>query len=253
VGWRGANRHWQNYERAYLILAAIATPLVLSVHSVVSFDFSASILPGWHTTILPPYFVTGAVFSGFALVATLMIIAREIYGFKQIVTVRHLENMSKIMLVTSCIVGYAYSMELFIAWYSGNDFERFCFWNRALGPYWWAYFIMVSCNVVVPQLFWFKKIRTNMLTIFIIAILINIGMWFERFVIVVTLHADFLPSSWGYYRATWVDICTYVGSFGLFFTFFLLFLRFLPAIAQSEIKGVMPEANPHHGQHGGEH
>jgi len=253
VGWRGANRHWQNYERAYLILAAIATPLVLSVHSVVSFDFSASILPGWHTTILPPYFVTGAVFSGFALVATLMLIAREIYGFKQIVTVRHMENMAKIMLVTGSIVGYAYSMELFIAWYSANPFERFCFCNRSFGPYWWAYFIMVSCNVVIPQLFWFKRIRTSMLAIFIISIFINIGMWFERFVIVITLHADFLPSSWGYFRATWVDACTYIGSFGLFFTCFLLFLRFLPAIAVSEVKGIMPQADPHHHDQGGGH
>jgi molybdopterin-containing oxidoreductase family membrane subunit len=253
VGWRGANRHWQNYERAYLILAAIATPLVLSVHSVVSFDFSASILPGWHTTILPPYFVTGAVFSGFALVATLMIIAREMYGFKNIVTVKHMENMAKIMLVTGSIVGYAYFMELFMAWYSANPFERFAFWNRTFGPYWWAYFTMVSCNVLIPQLFWFKRIRTSMLAIFIISIFINIGMWFERFVIVITLHADFLPSSWGYFRATWVDACTYIGSFGLFFTCFLLFLRFLPAIAVSEVKGVMPEADPHHHSQGGVH
>ncbi|MBF0431083.1 MAG: polysulfide reductase NrfD [Fibrobacteria bacterium] len=253
MGWRGANRHWQHYERAYLILAAVATPLVVSVHSVVSFDFSASILPGWHTTILPPYFVTGAVFSGFGLVGTLMIIAREIYGYKHIVTRRHMENMAKIMLTTGSIVGYAYMMELFIAWYSANPFERFAFWNRATGPYWWAYASMIICNVVIPQLFWFKKCRTHMGIIFVITIFINIGMWFERFVIVITLHADFLPSSWDYYRASWVDVCTFAGSFGLFFTLFLLFLRFGPAIALSEVKGVMPEADPHHGSHGGEH
>ncbi len=253
MGWRGANRHWQNYERAYLILAAVATPLVLSVHSVVSFDFAASNLPGWHTTILPPYFVTGAVFSGFGLVGTLMIIAREVYGYKHIVTRRHMENMAKIMLTTGSIVGYAYMMELFIAWYSAVPFERFAFWNRALGPYWWAYWCMITCNVIIPQLFWFKKCRTHMGIIFVVTIFINIGMWFERFVIVITLHADFLPSSWEYYRATWVDICTYIGSFGLFFTLFLLFLRFAPAIALSEVKGVMPEANPHHGHKEGGH
>jgi len=246
LGWRGANRHWRHYERAYLILAAIATPLVLSVHSIVSFDFAVSILPGWHTTIFPPYFVTGAVFSGFALVATLMIIAREIFGFKELVTVRHMENMAKIMLTTGTIVGYAYAMEMFIAFYSANPYEKFAFWNRAFGPFGWAYWIMISCNVLSPQLFWFKKIRTNMLAIFIITIFINIGMWFERFVIVITLHADFLPSSWGYFRPTYVDVLTYVGSFGLFFTLFLLFVRFLPQLAITEVKGVMPEANPHH-------
>ncbi len=253
LGWRGANRHWRHYERAYLILAAIATPLVLSVHSIVSFDFAVSILPGWHTTIFPPYFVAGAVFSGFALVSTLMIIARQIYGFKQLVTMRHLENMNKIMLVTGTLVGYAYGMEMFIAYYSGSAYEKFAFWNRAFGPYGWAYWIMVSCNVISPQLFWFKKIRTSIPFTFIITIFINIGMWFERFVITITLHADFLPSSWGYYSPTYVDILTYVGSFGLFFTLFLLFLRFLPQVAVSEVKGVMPEANPHHYMKGEHH
>lgn len=251
LGWRGANRHWQHYERAYLILAGLATPLVLSVHSIVSFDFATANLPGWHTTIFPPYFVAGAVFSGFALVSTLMIIAREIFGFKHLVTLNHLENMTKIMLLTGTLVGYAYAMEFFIAWYSGNEFERFAFINRATGAFGWAYWIMISCNVISPQFFWFRSIRRNVWIIFIISIFINIGMWFERFVIIVTLHADFLPSSWGYYRPSFVDICTYIGTFGLFFTCFLLFLRFLPQIAISEVKGVMPQANPHH--HGGNH
>ncbi len=246
VGWRSANRHWKNYERAYLILAGISTPLVLSVHSIVSFDFAVSQLPGWHTTIFPPYFVAGAIFSGFALVLTLMIIAREIYGLKDFVTMYHIETMNKFLLATGTMVGYAYSMEFFIAWYSGNEYERFAFVNRAFGPYSWAYWIMFSCNVFVPQLFWFKKVRRNILITFIVSILVNIGMWFERFVIVITsLHRDFLPANWGYFIPTWVDICMYIGTFGLFFTFFLLFLRFLPMIAISEVKGVMPKASPH--------
>jgi Ni/Fe-hydrogenase subunit HybB-like protein len=250
LGWRGSARHWQNYERAYLILAAISTPLVLSVHSIVSFDFAVSKVPGWHTTIFPPYFVAGAVFSGFALVETLLLIARQVFGLHKVVRMHHLDNMNKFMLLTGSLVGYAYAMELFIAWYSGNIYERFAFWNRALGEYWWSYAIMVSCNVLAPQLFWFKKIRFSIPIMFIITILINIGMWFERFVIVITLHADFLPSSWGYYRPTWVDIWTYVGTFGLFGTFFLLFLKYLPQLAIAEVKGVMPEASPHfgHGQ-----
>ncbi|RAP33920.1 hydrogenase [Candidatus Marinamargulisbacteria bacterium SCGC AG-439-L15] len=247
IGWRGANRHWQNYERAYLILAAIATPLVLSVHTIVSFDFAVSQLPGWHTTIFPPYFVAGAIFSGFAMVLTLLIIAREIFGMKHIVTIRHLENMNKFILGTGTMVGYAYAMEFFIAWYSGNPYETFAFVNRAFGPYAWAYWIMVSCNVISPQLFWFKKLRTSIPVMFVISIFVNIGMWFERFVITVTsLHRDFLPSSWGYYSPTYVDVCTFIGSFGLFFTLFLLFLKFLPMIAISEVKAVMPQADPHH-------
>ncbi len=247
LGWRGANRHWKHYEKAYLILAGIATPLVLSVHSIVSFDFAVSNLPGWHTTIFPPYFVAGAVFSGFALVSTLMIIARSVFNFKDLVTIHHMENMNKIMLLTGSLVGYAYAMEFFIAWYSGNPYEQFAFVNRAFGAFGWAYWIMITCNVISPQLFWFKKIRQNMLITFIITIFINIGMWFERFVITITLHADFLPSSWGYYRPTWVDVCTYLGSFGLFFTLFLLFLRFIPQIAISEIKNVM--SSEEHAKH----
>ncbi len=252
-GWRGSNRHWANYEKAYLILAGISTPLVLSVHSIVSFDFAVSILPGWHTTIFPPYFVAGAIFSGFAMVLNLAIIARRIFNLKDIITIEHLDNMNKIMLLTGMMVGYAYSMEFFIAWYSGNPYEQFAFVNRAFGPYWWAYWTMVSCNVLVPQLFWFRRFRRSIPVMFVAAVLINVGMWFERFVIIVTLSRDFLPSSWGYYRPTWVDIGTFVGTFGLFFTCFLLFLRFLPMIAMAEIKNVMPQANPHHHPAGGGH
>lgn len=247
LGWRGANRHWQNYERAYLILAGISTPLVLSVHSIVSFDFAVSQLPGWHTTIFPPYFVAGAIFSGFAMVLTLMLIAREVYGLKDFVTLGHIEAMNKFILATGTMVGYAYSLEFFIAWYSGNEYERYAFVNRAFGPYAWAYWTMFSCNVFVPQLFWFVKMRRNLIVTFIVSILVNIGMWFERFVIVITsLHRDFLPANWGYFIPTWVDICMYIGTFGLFFTLFLLFLKFLPMIAVAEVKGVMPEAQAHH-------
>jgi molybdopterin-containing oxidoreductase family membrane subunit len=246
LGWRGSNRHWQNYERAYMILAALSTPLVLSVHSVVSFDFATSLMPGWHTTIFPPYFVAGAVFSGFAMVMTLMLITRAVYGVRSIVTPKHLELMNKIMLTTGSLVGYAYGMEFFIAWYGGNDYERFCFINRATGPYAWAYWTMISCNVISPQLFWFKKLRNSIPVMFVVSIFINIGMWFERFVIIVTsLHRDFLPSSWGYFRPTLVDIFTYLGTLGLFFTLFLLFIRWVPMIAISEVKGVLPEADPH--------
>jgi Ni/Fe-hydrogenase subunit HybB-like protein len=251
LGWKGSSRHWMNYEKAYLILAAIATPLVLSVHSIVSFDFATSQLPGWHTTIFPPYFVAGAIFSGFAMVLTLLIIARKLFGLEEFITVRHLENMNKFILATGTMVGYAYAMEFFMAWYSANQYEAFAFINRAFGPYAWAYWIMVTCNVISPQLFWIKKFRTNITIMFIISIFVNIGMWFERFVITVTsLHRDFLPSSWDYYTPTWVDICTFIGSFGLFFTLFLLFLKFLPMISIAEVKGVMPIADPHHYDHG---
>ncbi|MCG8557494.1 MAG: polysulfide reductase NrfD [Proteobacteria bacterium] len=247
LGWRGSNRHWRNYERGYLILAAFSTPLVLSVHSVVSFDFATSVIPGWHTTIFPPYFVAGAVFSGFAMVMTLAIIARTAYGLQDIITMKHLELMNKIMLVTGSLVGYAYSMEFFIAWYSGNEYELYAFLNRATGPYWWAYWCMVSCNVISPQLFWFRRVRTSIPWMFAISFIINIGMWFERFVIIVTsLHRDYLPSSWGYFSPTIVDVGCFVGSLGLFFTCFMLFIRWIPMVAMSEVKGVLPEAHPHH-------
>jgi molybdopterin-containing oxidoreductase family membrane subunit len=246
MGWRGGNRQWQHYEKAYLMLAGLATPLVLSVHSVVATDFATSMVPGWHTTIFPPYFVAGAVFSGFGMVMTLAIIARKIYGLEDIITVNHLEKMNKIILVTGSMVGYAYMTEFFIAWYSGNEYEFFAFINRALGPYAWAYWIMFLCNVITPQIFWFKKLRRSIPVMFVASIFVNIGMWFERFVITVTsLSRDFLPSSWDYYSPSIWDILTFVGSFGLFFTFFLLFLRFLPMVALAEVKGVMPEADPH--------
>ena len=242
LGWRGSARHWRNYEMAYLILAAISTPLVLSVHTIVSFDFATSVIPGWHTTIFPPYFVAGAIFSGFACVMTLLIIARWALNLHNLITIKHLENMNKIILVTGSIVGYAYATEFFIAWYSGNGYERFAFLNRAFGPYWWAYWTMITCNVISPQFFWFKKLRTSIPVMFVLSITTNIGMWFERFVIIVTsLHRDFLPSSWGYFQPTWVDIMTFAGTIGLFLTLFLLFARFLPMIAISEVKGVLAQ------------
>jgi Ni/Fe-hydrogenase subunit HybB-like protein len=240
LGWRGSVRHWRHYEQAYLILAGISTPLVLSVHSVVSFDFATAVIPGWHTTIFPPYFVAGAIFSGFACVMTLLIIARWSLNLHDLITIKHLENMNKIILVTGSIVGYAYATEFFIAWYSGNIYERFTFVNRAFGPYWWAYWTMITCNVVLPQSYWIKWCRRSVPFMFLISITTNIGMWFERFVIIVTsLHRDFLPSSWGYFRPTWVDMCTFTGTVGLFLTMFLLFARFLPIIAVAEVKSVV--------------
>jgi len=247
LGWTGSNRHWSNYEKAYLLLAGLSTPLVLSVHSVVSFDFAVSQVPGWHTTIFPPYFVAGAIFSGFGMVLTLLIPLRSICGLQEVITVRHVELMCKVITATGSIVGYAYGMEFFIAWYGGNPYELYAFKNRAFGPYWWAYWSMITCNVVSPQLFWFKWCRTNVVFVFIVSIFVNIGMWFERFVIIVTsLHRDYLPSSWGMFSPTYVDILTFVGSFGLFMTLFLLFMRFLPVIAIAEVKGVTPQADPHH-------
>jgi molybdopterin-containing oxidoreductase family membrane subunit len=247
LGWTGSNRHWSNYEKAYLILAGLSTPLVLSVHSIVSLDFAVSQLPGWHTTIFPPYFVAGAIFSGFGMVLTLLIPLRKLCKLEDIITMRHVDIMCKVTLATGSIVGYAYAMEFFIAWYSGSPYERFAFINRALGPYWWGYWTMITCNVLVPQLFWFKKVRSNLWIVFIMSILVNVGMWFERFVIIViSLHRDFLPANWAYFKPTWVDICTFIGTFGLFFTMFLLFIRFLPMIAISEVKGVTPQADPHH-------
>ena len=252
LGWTGSNRHWSNYEKAYLILAGLSTPLVLSVHSIVSLDFAVSQLPGWHTTIFPPYFVAGAVFSGFGMVLTLLIPLRSMCHLEDIITKRHIDVMCKVTLATGCIVSYAYVMEFIIAWYSGSAMEKFHFMNRALGPMWWGWVMMMSCNMIVPQLFWFKKVRQNLVLVFIMSIFINIGMWFERFVIVVVgLYREFLPSNWGYFKPTWVDICTYLGTFGLFFTCFLLFMRFLPMIAISEVKGVTPEADPHHPSAGG--
>jgi len=246
LGWSGANRHWRNYEKTYLLLAALATPLVLSVHSVVSFDFAVSIIPGWHTTIFPPYFVAGAIFSGFAMVMTLLILARRIYGIENIITIDHLEKMAIITLLTGTMVGFAYITEFFIAWYSQVEYEQYAFINRATGPYAWAYWIMMSCNLLFPQFFWVKRLRRSIPFLFVTSIIVNIGMWFERFVITVTsLHRDFLPSSWDYFNPTWVDMLTFAGSFGLFMTLFLIFLRFLPMVAMAEVKMVLPESDPH--------
>ncbi|MHB8872921.1 MAG: NrfD/PsrC family molybdoenzyme membrane anchor subunit [Myxococcaceae bacterium] len=238
-GWNGSGRTWGRYETLYLLLAGLATPLVVSVHTIVSMDFATSVIPGWHTTIFPPYFVAGAVFSGFAMVLTLMIITRKVLGFEHLITVRHLENMTKVIVVTGGIVALAYATELFIAWYSGNPYERYAFLNRASGPFAWAYWTMVSCNVLTPQLFWFKKIRTSVPAIFVLSLVINVGMWFERFVIIVTsLHRDYLPSSWSMYMPTVVEVGTLIGTFGLFFTLFLVFTRLLPVISIGEIKAV---------------
>lgn len=246
-GWRYSNRHWNHYEMLYLILAGFATPLVLSVHTIVSFDFAVSILPGWHTTIFPPYFVAGAVFSGFAMVQNVLIVVRKVFKLEHIITIDTLEKMNKVLLATGMMVGYAYGMEFFIAWYSGNSLESFVFLNRAFGNYAWAYWIMVSCNVLFPQLFWIKKIRRNTLVMFIIGVFVNVGMWFERFVIVVTsLSKDFLPSSWDYYKPTLVDMGILIGSFGLFFTLVILFIKSLPVVSIAEVKAVLPSSQPHH-------
>jgi molybdopterin-containing oxidoreductase family membrane subunit len=244
LGWTGSSRHWMRFEKAYLLLAALATPLVLSVHSVVSFDFATSQVPGWHTTIFPPYFVAGAVFGGFAMVLTLSIPCRQWFGLKDLITHRHIENMAKVMLGTGMIVSYAYSIEFFTAWYSKQPYEQFVFMNRPLGPYAWAFWTMVTCNVIAPQAIWFAWVRKRVWAIFVVAMFVNVGMWFERFVIVVTsLHEDFLPSSWAMFNPTWVDLGMFAGSFGLFFTLFLLFCRFLPMVAIAEVKTVMPQAH----------
>jgi len=248
LGWRGGNRQWHHYEMAYLILAALSTPLVLSVHSVVSFDFATSVVPGWHTTIFPPYFVAGAIFGGFAMVLTLMLPIRKLYGLDDLITGKHVDNMAKIILLTGTIVGYAYIMELFISYYAANKFEGDAFHMRILsGPYTWAYYCMFFCNVIAPQVFWFHWARHNLWMVFIIVNFVNFGMWFERFVIIPTsLARDFLPGQWGYYSASWVEKLMFAGSFGMFFMLFLIFIRFLPIIAVSEVKGVLPESDPHY-------
>jgi Ni/Fe-hydrogenase subunit HybB-like protein len=239
-GWDGAAKNWSRYETVSLILAGMATPLVLSVHTIVSFDFATSVIPGWHTTIFPPYFVAGAIFSGFAMVLTLMIITRKVYQLEDYITINHIELMNIVIIITGSIVGVAYITELFMAWYSGVEAEQYAFYNRAVGPYWWAYWAMMTCNVISPQLFWIKKIRTSLVATFILSIVVNIGMWFERFVIIVTsLHRDFLPSSWVMFSPTIYDIGDYVFTFGLFFTLFLLFAKFFPVINMAEVKSVL--------------
>ncbi|GGC16142.1 molybdopterin oxidoreductase [Parapedobacter defluvii] len=243
-GWNGSVKTWQRFEIVSLILAGISTPLVLSVHTIVSMDFATSVIPGWHTTIFPPYFVAGAIFSGFAMVQTLLLVMRKVLNFENYITMFHIESMNKIIMVTGSIVGIAYLTELFIAWYSGSEYEMYAFANRIAGPYWWAYWTMMTCNVISPQLFWFKKIRTSIPISWVLSIVVNIGMWFERFVIIVTsLHRDYLPSSWAMFYPTWTDVGIFVGSIGLFFTLFLLFLRFLPGIAIAEVKLLLKSAS----------
>jgi molybdopterin-containing oxidoreductase family membrane subunit len=238
-GWRGTAKQWSRFESLSLILAGLSTPLVLSVHTIVSFDFATSVIPGWHTTIFPPYFVAGAIFSGFAMVQTLMLIARKVQKLEDYITIAHIESMNKVIVLTGSIVGIAYITELFIAWYSGYLYEQYAFYNRAFGDYYWAYWSMMTCNVLSPQLFWFKKFRRSIFVSFVMSIFVNIGMWFERFVIIVTsLHKDFLVSSWNYFSPTWVDMAIFVGSLGLFFTLFLIFARTFPVIAIAEVKAI---------------
>jgi len=239
-GWKGTARDWLRFEEVALVLAGLSTPLVLSVHTIVSFDFATSIVPGWHTTIFPPYFVAGAIFSGFAMVLTLMLIARKVLNLEEYITIQHIELMNKIIIITGSIVGVAYLTEFFISWYSGVQYESYAFMNRAFGPYWWAYWSMMTCNVITPQLFWIKRIRTSVMATFVISIFVNIGMWFERFVIIVTsLHRDYLPSSWTMYSPTFIEVGIFVGTIGLFFTCFLVFSRVFPVIAISELKTVL--------------
>lgn len=249
MGWVGSTRTWHRYELISLILAGISTPLVLSVHSIVSMDFATSLVPGWHTTIFPPYFVAGAIFSGFGMVLTLLIIAREVMNYKDYITEGHLDAMAKIVMLTGTMVGMAYITEFFVAAYSQVEYEQYAFLNRAFGPYWWSYWIMMSCNLLAPQVFWIKKARTNPLVLFIMSIIVNIGMWFERFVIIVTsLHRDYLPSSWAMYTPTFIEVSILIGSFGLFFFLFFLFIKFLPSINMAEVKSILPKAHHHSGQ-----
>ncbi len=244
VGWRGSVRHWARYETASLLLAGLATPLVLSVHTVISFDFAVAVLPGWHTTIFPPYFVAGAIYSGFAMVLSLAIPLRKFYHLEKLVTERHIDNCGKVMLVTGFILAYGYGMEAFMAWYSADHWEAFTFQNRAFGPMGWSYWVLIICNLLIPlTTLWSRRLRINMLFMFILSIVVNAGMWFERFVIIVTsLSRDFLPSSWGTYRATSWDYMTYFGTVALFVFLFLLFVRFLPMIPMSELRTMVPGA-----------
>jgi Ni/Fe-hydrogenase subunit HybB-like protein len=245
MGWRGSAAHWRRYETAYLLLAGLSTPLVLSVHTVVSFDFAVSLIPGWHATIFPPYFVAGAIYSGFAMVLTLLIPIRAVYGLHGLITERHLNAMAKVMLATGLIVFYGYLMEAFVAWYSGQAYERFVIWNRMTGPYWWALWLLVLCNGLVPQALWSYRVRTSPVLLFLISLVVNTGMWLERYVIVVTsLHRDFLPSSWGMYAGTGWDWATFLGTIGLFLTLFYLFIRVLPMISIFEMRELVHKMTP---------
>ncbi|MFQ5604146.1 MAG: NrfD/PsrC family molybdoenzyme membrane anchor subunit [bacterium] len=242
MGWRGSAIHWYRYETAYLLLAGLATPLVISVHTVVSFDFAMSIVPGWHATIFPPYFVAGAIYAGFAMVLTLSIPLRKIFGLEDFITMRHLKNMAKVMLATGLIVGYGYMMEAFTAWYSGSEYEEFMILNRMTGPYAVFFWALIFCNVVVPQFLWFERFQNNVVALFAIAMVVNVGMWLERFIIVVTsLHRDFLPSSWDMYAGTFWDWATFLGTIGLFFALMFLFLRLIPAISIFEMRTLVTE------------
>jgi Ni/Fe-hydrogenase subunit HybB-like protein len=244
MGWRGSARHWHRYEMAYLLLAGLATPLVLSVHTIVSLDFASGVIPGWHATIFPPYFVAGAIYAGFAMVLMLTIPLRKFYGLEAFITMRHIQNMAKVMLATGLIVAYGYVMEAFFGWYSGNLYERFMIYNRIVtGPYAWTYWLLILCNVLAPQLIWFKRFRTNLVVLFIMSIIVSLGMWLERFVIIVTsLHRDFLPSSWAMYSPTGWDFSMFLGTIGLFFALLFLFIRFLPIISIFEMRTILPEA-----------
>jgi molybdopterin-containing oxidoreductase family membrane subunit len=255
LGWRGSARHWFRYEKAFLILAGLSTPLVLSVHTVVSFDFASAVIPGWHATIFPPYFVAGAVYAGFAMVLTLAIPLRAMYGLKDFITMRHIENMAKVMLVTGLVVVYGYMSELFFGWYSGNGYERFMLKNRILtGPYHKFYWALLLCNFIVPQLMWSKKLRNHIMVVFTVCMFVNVGMWLERFVIIVTsLANDFMPSSWEMYHPTIWDFSTFFGTVGLFVTLMFLFVRVLPMIAIFEMRLLLPESNPKPTAEGGSH
>jgi Ni/Fe-hydrogenase subunit HybB-like protein len=246
LGWRGSARHWHRYETAYLLLAGLATPLVLSVHTIVSFDFAVGIIPGWHATIFPPYFVAGAIYAGFAMVLTLTIPLRKFYGLEDFITLRHLRNCAKIMLATGLIVGYGYMMEAFMAWYSASEYEGFMIKNRIwTGPYWWAYALLIITNVLIPQVLWSRRVRHNTVILFIISLVVGVGMWLERFVIIVTsLHRDFLPSSWAMYRPTIFDFSMLFGTIGMFVMLLFLFIRFLPVISIFEMRTILPDAAP---------
>jgi molybdopterin-containing oxidoreductase family membrane subunit len=243
LGWRNSAAHWNRYHAAYLMLAALSTPLVVSVHSVVSLDFASGIIPGWHATMFPPYFVAGAIFSGFAMVMTLAIPLRKVYHLEDFITLRHINNMAKIMLVTGLIVFYGYMMELFMGWYSGSQYEEYLVLNRMTGPYAPMYWALILCNGLIPQLLWFRTIRRNLLLLFVISLIVNVGMWLERFVIIVTsLHRDFLPSSWGMYYPTIFDWTMFIGTIGFFLTLLLLFIRVLPVISIFEMRELVPES-----------
>jgi Ni/Fe-hydrogenase subunit HybB-like protein len=242
MGWRGSAVHWSRYETASLLLAGLATPLVVSVHTVVSFDFSIALVPGWHSTIFPPYFVAGAIYSGFAMVLTLSIPIRKYYKLEDLITMRHLETMAKVMLATGMIVAYGYMMETFMAFYSGNPFDRYMIMNRMVGPYMYVYWTLIACNIAIPQALWSRKIRRSVPALFVISLVVNVGMWLERFVIiVVSLHREFTPSKWDMYYPTRWDWATYVGTIGLFLTLFYLFLRFLPMISIVEVRALVHE------------